>query len=209
MGKSEPLDELGELPAARALPLVRHCGKRGCRRLARPGGRYCRACATDATRAWRKRNRAALEERERARVFTEEQRRLRNARAYLATYLARGSSKAKRGRCEVCADSQVIPAWDAPQRPLEVRWLCAVHYGERREERREEAANRAADAAALIELSRAIAALPAEVRQDLHEAGLGGILGGGAEPGSLFYWWAVRRAFEAYKERLGNGDFWT
>jgi hypothetical protein len=40
--------------------------------------------------------------------------------------------------------------------------------------------------------------LPEEVVAELHAAGLEGFAGRGAEPGTLWYWWALRRAYQRW-----------
>ncbi len=206
--KSAPLDDLDELPAPRPLPLVRHCGKRGCRRSARPGGRYCRPCATDAVRRWRERHRTALAERERARAWSEEQRLVRKARAYVAQYLRRG--KLRKGRCEVCGEPKVLAAWDDPQQPRAVRWLCAEHYADRRDANRDAEESRGALAAEWAEVRRQVLLLPPGVQHELHEAALRGPAGhGAAPPGSTFYWWTLRRELGRLQEKASSEGFWT
>jgi hypothetical protein len=43
-----------------------------------------------------------------------------------------------------------------------------------------------------------IAGLPGEVLARLHAAGLEGFNGRRAAPGSLWYWWALRRAYQGW-----------
>jgi len=205
--KPEPLDELDELPASRRLALVRYCGKRGCRRHARPGGRYCRPCATEAVRRWRKDHAAELAERERARSWSDDQRLLRRARAYVDVYLRRG--KLARGRCEVCGEPQTLAAWDDLAEPLAVRWLCAEHYGDRRDARREADEARVALTAEWAEVRRQVLLLPSEVQRELHEAALRGPAGHGAARGSVFYWWTLRRELWRRRDSEQSSGFWT
>jgi len=205
--KSEPLDELDELPTRRPLPLVRLCGKRGCRRQARPGGRYCRPCATEAVRRWRDRHAAQLAARERARSWSDEQRLLRRARAYVDVYLRRG--KLVRGRCEICGDAATLAAWDDPAQPRAVRWLCAEHYADRRDARHEADEARVALAAEWAEVRRQVLLLPSEVQRELHEAALRGPAGHGAARGSTFYWWTLRRELWRRRDSEQSSGFWT
>ena len=205
--KLAPLDALEELPPPRPLPLLRHCGKRHCRRWARPGGRYCRPCATAATRRWRDRHRSELAARERARGFSAEEQLIRRARAYVDVYIKRG--KMARGRCEICGESEVLAAWDDPSKPREVRWLCRLHYDERRDTAREAAEMRRAIAANVAELKEQLALLPPEARAEIHAAALRGPTGGGCQPNSPFYWWTLRRELQRYTERQTGRIFWT
>jgi len=205
--KSAPLDELDELPASRPLPLVRHCGKRECRRHARAGGRYCRPCATEAVRRWRDRHAAQLAARERARSWSDEQRLLRRARAYVDVYLRRG--KLARGRCEVCGEPQTLAAWDDLAEPLAVRWLCAEHYADRRDARHEADEARVALAAEWAEVRRQVLLLPPPVQAQLNAAALQGPAGHGAQPGSTFYWWTLRRELARLQAKVSSEGFWT
>ncbi len=203
----EPLDELDALPAPRPLPLVRHCGKRGCRRQARPGGRYCRPCATEAVRRWRDRHARELDVRERGRAWSDEQRLVRRARAYVDVYLRRG--KLVRGRCEVCGEPQTLAAWDDPAQPRAVRWLCAEHYADRRDAKREAEQARIALATEWADVRSQVLLLPPAIQAELHAAALKGPVGHGARPGSTFYWWTLRRELQRYADKQNSADFWT
>ena len=198
-----PIDELDELPPPRSLPLRRCCSKRGCRGTARPGGRYCRPCATIATRAWRDRHRARLTERERARNWSDEQRAVRAARAYVAVYVRRG--KLAKGRCAVCNDPDVQPTWRDPKRPLEMEWFCPPHAVERREAADAGAREAAALRAVNEEVKAALALLPPEVQRELHEQATRGLLVRRA--GDMMYWWNLRRALQAYEIRTSGDGF--
>jgi hypothetical protein len=202
---TDPLDDLDELPPPRPLPLLRRCAKRYCRRFCYPGGRYCRPCATAATRRWRDRHRTEVATRERARSFSPEEQLIRRARAYVASYLRRG--KIEKGRCEICGEDEVIAAWDDPTRPLAVRWLCRGHYDERRSTKRQAAAAREAAAAEYAEVRERIALLPPDVQAELHAAALRGPAGNGCRPGSPFYWWTLRRELQRLREN--DQAFWT
>jgi hypothetical protein len=205
--KIPPLDELDDLPAPRPVPLRRPCGKRSgsisCRRNARPGGRYCRPCATDAVRRWRERHRAELTAREADRTWTDEQRLLRRARAYVAVYVRR--RKLTRGRCTVCNDPEVRPTWPDPKKPLQIRWLCREHA----QDERDTAASIAAHNAALLdeyaELRAAIGRLAPAIQLELHECALRGL--GVKKPGDFFYWWNLRRVFQALDHRSSSDGF--
>ena len=197
------IDELDELPPPRSLPLRRCCSKRGCRGTARPGGRYCRPCATIATRAWRDRHRARLTERERARNWSEEQRAVRAARAYVYVYIRRG--KLAKGRCAICNDPDVQPTWRDPRRPLEMEWFCHQHAVERREAADAGARETAALRAVNEEVKAAIALLPLEVQRELHEQAMGGLLV--RRVGDMMYWWNLRRAVQAYELRTSGDGF--
>jgi hypothetical protein len=197
------IDELDELPPPRSLPLRRCCSKRGCRGTARPGGRYCRPCATIATRAWRDRHRARLTERERARNWSDEQRAVRAARAYVYVYIRRG--KLAKGRCAICNDPDVQPTWRDPRRPLEMEWFCHQHAVERREAADAGARESAALRAVNEEVKAAIALLPLEVQRELHEQAMGGLLV--RRVGDMMYWWNLRRAVQAYELRTSGDGF--
>jgi hypothetical protein len=197
------IDELDETPPPRLLPLRRRCSKRGCTVSARPGGRYCRPCATAATRAWRDRYRAQLAERERARIWSDEQRSVRAARAYIAVYLRRG--KIAKGRCAVCNDTEVQPTWRDPKCPLEIQWFCREHAVERREAAEASAREVAALRSVNDEIKAAIALLTPEVQRELHERAMGGLLV--RKPGDLMYWWNLRRALQAYEYRASGDRF--
>jgi hypothetical protein len=197
------IDELDELPPPRSLPLRRCCSKRGCRGTARPGGRYCRPCATIATRAWRDRHRARLTERERARNWSDEQRAVRAARAYVYVYIRRG--KLAKGRCAICNDPDVQPTWRDPRRPLEMEWFCHQHAVERREAADAGARETAALRAVNEEVKAAIALLPLEVQRELHEQAMGGLLV--RRVGDMMYWWNLRRAVQAYELRTSGDGF--
>jgi hypothetical protein len=197
------IDELDELPPPRSLPLRRCCSKRGCRGTARPGGRYCRPCATIATRAWRDRHRARLTERERARNWSDEQRAVRAARAYVYVYIRRG--KLAKGRCAICNDPDVQPTWRHPRRPLEMEWFCHQHAVERREAADAGARETAALRAVNEEVKAAIALLPLEVQRELHEQAMGGLLV--RRVGDMMYWWNLRRAVQAYELRTSGDGF--
>jgi hypothetical protein len=186
------IDELDELGLPSPLPQIRRCSRRECRRTARPGGRYCRQCATDATRRWRERQRPVLLERERSRTFSEQDQLVRRARAYVAEYVKRG--KLARGRCEVCRDAEVIATWDDPKQPRAVRWLCGEHYVDRRESRRDAEAARARLSDSWAEVRAELALLPATVQAELHQVALAGPVGDGCRAGSTFYWWTLRQA---------------
>lgn len=207
MRRPGPLDELEELPPPRPLPLLRHCAKRHCRRFAYPGGRYCRPCATTATRRWRDRHQSELAARERARSFSPEEQLIRRARAYVDVYVRRG--KLERGRCGICGETEVLAAWDDPGRPLEVRWLCRAHYDEHRDTKRDAAAARKAIAAEYAEVREQLALLPPDVQAELHEAALRGPAGLGCQPSSPFYWWTLRRELQRYRDRQSGRIFWT
>jgi hypothetical protein len=202
-----PIDDLEELPLPRPLPLVRQCSKRGCRRTARPGGRYCRPCATTATRRWRDRHADELAERERGRIFSDEDRLIRKARAYVAEYIKRG--KLARERCGVCGEPEVLAAWDDPRKPREVRWLCAEHYADRRDSHREAAEARVRLSSEWADVRAQLALLPPELQTELHEIALKGPAGHGARLGSPFYWWTLRREIQRYAARQSSGTFWT
>ena len=198
-----PIDELDELPSPRALPLRRRCSKRGCRGTARPGGRYCRPCATAATRAWRDRHRTRLAERERARDWSHEQRAVRAARAYVSVYVRRG--KLAKGRCAVCSDPDVQPTWRDPKRPLEIEWFCLQHALERREAADAAARETAALKAINEEAKAAFALLPLEIQRELHEQAMRGLLVRRA--GDMMYWWNLRRVLQAYEVRASGDGF--
>ncbi len=201
--KSAQLDELDELPALQSLPLVRLCGKRGCRRQARPGGRYCRPCATEAGRRWRHSHASELAARERARSWSDEQRLLRRARAYVDVYLRRG--KLARGRCQVCNDPNVQPSWTNPKLPLDVSWLCREHARGQRETAASIARNVAALKAEYGELRDAIALLPQPTQRQLHEEAMRGILV--RKAGDLMYAWNLRRAFQRLTSSSSSDGF--
>lgn len=203
----QPLDPIDEPELPRPLPLIRRCSKRGCRRTARQGGRYCRPCATAATRKWRERNASALAEREKGRIFSEEEQLIRRARAYIDVYLRRG--KLSRGRCGICGEPDVLAAWDDPRKPREVRWLCAEHYADRRDAKREGDAARARLADQFAGLRAELALLPPEVQAELHEAALRGPAGHGCREGSTFYWWTLRRELQRRAARGSSGTFFT
>ena len=175
--------------------MTRSCSTHGCTRPRSPYDRRCRPCATAAQAAYRARHRTTLAARERGRTFSATQRALRHARSTLAVYLARG--KIRRGRCELCAETEVRPAWDDPGWPLVVRWFCPEHYNEHGQLRREVAAGRTAVAARFAALHAAIAALPESEQRALHEAARGGLDGSGAAPGSLRYGIALQHAYQA------------
>jgi len=198
-------DELDELTPPRPL-LRRPCGKKGCRGTARPGGRYCRPCATEAVRRWRDRHATAIAERERARQFSEDQQLIRNARAYVAEYLKRG--KLWKDPCEICGKRDVLAAWDDPGKPQAVRWLCSEHYAERREAKRDVQEARVAIAGEWAEVRRQLLLLPTEVQREVHEAALRGPAGQGVRPESVFYWWTLRRELNRYADRVNSGGFW-
>ena len=205
--KLQPLDPLEAPEPPRPLPLIRRCSKRGCRRTARQGGRYCRPCATAATRRWRERHAAALAEREKGRLFSDEEQLIRRARSYVDVYLRRG--KLCKGRCAICGEPEVLAAWDDPAKPREVRWLCAEHYADRRDAKREGDAARARLADQWADLRAELALLPPTVQAELHEAALRGPAGHGARPGSPFYWWTLRRELQRRAKDEGSGAFWT
>ncbi len=198
------LDELDEQTPPPPLPLRRPCSKAGCRRSARPGGRYCRPCATDATRAWRERHKDALRERERARTWSNEERAVRKARALVAIHIKRG--KLQRGRCEsaMCRDPHTMPAWDNPRLPLEVRWFCRSHYDDRRDAAQQLKVSRAELAEEWAQLRDEVALLPPAVRAELHARALAGPVGHGCKPGSIFYWWTLRRELARYHKRTSG-----
>jgi hypothetical protein len=191
------IDELDELDPPIPLPLIRECSRPGCQRTARHGGRYCRPCATAATRRWRERNAAVLAERERTRTFDDGDQLVRRARAYVTEYVKRG--KLSRGRCEICGEPKVLATWDDPHKPREVRWLCTEHYADRRDSRREADAARARLSAEWAELSDELARLPAALRANVHAAALAGPAGDGCRPGSPFYWWTLRRELRRHR----------
>lgn len=140
-------------------------------------------------RLWRAEHADELRVREGARTFTDEQRLVRNARAYVAMYVRRG--RIKPGSCEICSDRHVSPDWDDPRKPLAVRWFC-------REHRQEHVADVAAARQGLEALRRefaAIADLPADVQAKLHKAALLGLDGNGAEPGTFRYRIALQLAY--------------
>jgi len=202
-----PIDELDDLPPPRPLPLLRPCGRKGCRRWCRPGGRYCRPCATAATRRWRDRHRGELEQRERARSFSDEERAIRSARAYVAQYLKRG--KLGKTPCGVCGEHEVLAAWEDPRRPLSVDWLCREHYHERRDARREAAIARADLSAEWRRVRDEFALLPQDVQAGVHATALQGPVGHGCPAGSTLYWWTLRRELARYSDRQRAGRFWT
>jgi hypothetical protein len=189
--QSAPIDDLDDLPAPRPLPLLRPCGRKGCRRFCRPGGRYCRPCATAATRRWRDRHRGELEERERARAFSREERAIRAARAYVAQYLKRG--KLGKTPCGICGEREVLAAWNDPKRPLEVHWLCRQHYEDHREAQRDAAVARRGLAAEWARVRDELTLLPPAIRAEVHAAALQGPVGHGCPAGSTLYWWTLRR----------------
>jgi hypothetical protein len=205
--ESGPLDPLEELPPPRSLPLLRHCGRPHCRRFAYPGGRYCRPCATAATRRWRDRHQAEVAARERARSFSPEEQLRRRARAYVDVYVRRG--KIEKGRCGICGETEVLAAWDDPARPLDVQWLCRAHADEHRDTAREAAKLRGAIAAEYAEVREQLALLPPDVQAELHEAALRGPAGLGCQPSSPFYWWTLRRELQRYRDRQSGRIFWT
>lgn len=174
--------------------MTQTCCTRGCTRPRTPYDRRCRPCATAAQAAYRARHRTVLAARERQRLFSPAQHALRRARSILAVYLQRG--KLRRGRCELCGEHTVRPAWDDPGQPLAVRWFCSAHYDEHGQLRREVAAGRTAVAARFAALHVAIAALPAHEQIALHEAARRGLDGSGAAPGSLRYWIALQHAYD-------------
>ncbi len=197
------VDELDELTPPPPAPLRRPCSKPGCRRTARPGGRHCRPCATEATRAWRERHRDQIATREQARTWSDEARLVRIARAYVAVYLRRG--KIRRGRCETCGDPRTTAAWDNPRQPLEVRWFCRAHYDDRREAKLADQASRTELAEEWAQVRDQLSLLPPAVQTALHEAALKGPFGRGVQPGSIFYWWTLRRELARYRERRSEG----
>lgn len=165
------------------------CSSPLCEGLRTPYGRYCRPCATVATRRWRDRHSEELRDRERSRVFSDAQQALRRARGYVAAYVRRG--KIARGTCEICAASEVSPDWDDPSQPRAVRWFCSAH---RREHIEDAAAVRQSLAALRVEFAT-IATLPQDVLLSLHAAALRGLDGTGAEPGTLRYKIALQFAY--------------
>ncbi len=192
-------DELDELSPPPPVALRRPCSKSGCKGSARPGGRYCRPCATAATRAWRERHREQLAAREQARTWSNEARLIRIARAYVAVYLRRG--KIRRGRCETCGDSRTTAAWDDPSQPLEVRWFCQEHLGDRREAKRATQASRLELAEEWARLRDQVTLLPPAVQAELQAAALKGPFGRGVPPNSIWYWWTLRRELQRLIER--------
>lgn len=116
---------------------------------------------------------------------------MRAARAYVAEYVKRG--KLARGRCELCNESETAAIWDDPSKPLAVRWRCRDHRSERREDQRAIAQAQAALQGEFATLRMAVAALPPEVRANLHTIALLGLAGEGCEAGSLRYWLTLRR----------------
>lgn len=48
--------------------------------------------------------------------------------AHQAVYKAIKKGKLKRGRCEVCKSPQTQGHHEDYSKPLEVRWLCALHH---------------------------------------------------------------------------------
>jgi len=181
--------------------VTRSCS-RGCTRPRTPYDRRCRPCATAAQAAYRARHRTELQAREQQRTFSSTQQALRRARSYLAVYLKRG--KLRPGRCELCGDPTVRPAWNDPQQPLAVRWFCHTHYGEHVELQHEVGAGIVAVAAQFAALRSAIAALPEAEQARLHQHALGGLDGTGAEAGSLRYWLALR---QTYQRRMQSSPF--
>lgn len=104
---------------------VRWCARPRCRRPARPAGRYCRPCASEATQRWRDADRSTINARRRDRAGQrdEGERRRDSARAQLAVYVQRG--RVTRGRCSVCGTRTNVGAYQPDlKRPLEAVWLC-------------------------------------------------------------------------------------
>jgi len=177
----------------------RRCNTPDCARHARPRGRFCGACAV---RRWRESHPDRAASHERNRVWTEAQKLLRNARAYVAVLVSRG--KLAPAACEQrgCTESRfghTVPTWDDPARPRAVRWFCGQHRRESALMRAESKRLRAEYRATITELVAAIDLLPLDLRQRLDAAGRDGVNGRGAERGSAWYWWAVRRAYETWR----------
>lgn len=205
MLKSAPRDDLDPLELPAPLPLRRPCSKPRCRRTARPGGRYCRPCASEASARWYHAKRdEILARRLGRRDERDDDRRARDsARAYVAVYERRG--KLARGRCVVCNDPEVQPTWRDPKVPLAVRWLCREHARDERDAATSAAASVASLKAEYAELQAAIALLPQAVQRQLHEQALRGILV--RKVGDIMYWWNLRRAFEALNSRSSSDGF--
>ncbi len=146
-------------------------------------------------------------ERERGRRFSDEQRLIRNARAYVAQYLKRG--KLCKGRCEICGEPQVLAAWDDPRVPCAVRWQCREHYNERREAKHGAAEARESIAAQWAEVRWQLLLLPREAQRVLHDAALRGPAGQEAVAGSFFYWWTLRRELGRYLAAGSSSGFWS
>ncbi len=201
--RHDGLDDLD--PPSAPLPLRRPCSKSGCRGTARPGGRYCRPCATEASARWYEAKREGILARRHGRrdERNEEQRARDSARAYVAVYERRG--KLERARCSVCNDPNVQPTWRNPKLPLVVRWLCREHARDERETAASTARDRAAIKAEYAELQAAIALLPQAVRSQLHDQAMRGLLV--RKVGDLMYWWNLRRAFQALNYASSSDGF--
>lgn len=175
----------------------RRCNTPDCAQHARPRGRFCGACAV---RRWRESRPEAAAAHERRRTWTPEQRTIRNARAYVAVLVSRGKLEPAACAQRGCTESRhTVPTWDDPARPREVRWFCGRHRRESALMRAEGERLRTAYAATLKALVAAIGLLPPALRERFHTAGLGGVNGRGAERGSAWYWWAVRRAYDTWR----------
>ena len=202
---SDDLDPLDPLPPPAPLQLRRPCAKTRCRQTARPGGRYCRRCATEASARWYRAHQAEILARrcghrdERG----DEDRARDSARSYVAVYLRRG--KLERRPCEVCKDPNVQPTWRDPRHPLEVRWLCREHARDQREAADAHAREVTALRTQFGELTAAIALLPPGVQRELHDQAMRGILV--RRVGDLMYYWNLRRAFTAHESASSSDGF--
>jgi hypothetical protein len=113
----------------------RLCSERSCDRPARKRGTTCGRCTT---RAWRKRHRTTIAERERQRTFTPDERAARRASAFVFTYLRR--SAITREPCVTCGRSEVVPHWPDLTKPLNLTWFCRPHRDVERERLAEQTA---------------------------------------------------------------------
>jgi hypothetical protein len=89
-----------------------------------------------------------------------------------------------------------MPAWDDPSQPRNVRWFCREHYDERRDAGLQLEAEHEALVDEYAALRAEIKLLPPAVQAALHEAARKGPFGRGAEPGSIWYWWTLRRELQ-------------
>jgi hypothetical protein len=115
----------------------RPCGRAGCEKSCRTGGRYCRACCAAASRRSHARHRRERNARRRDRAAERDAlARMRDsARAKLYVAIARG--KMEKGSCAVCGCGEVTAFIVDPARWWEAIWLC-------REDRHEEIVRRLA-----------------------------------------------------------------
>lgn len=161
-------------------------------------GRYCRECASEATRRWRadpeKREAERFRRRARDASLPSREQRANVARSYVAEYVKRGLLA--REPCELCGRraTAFIPNPDQLRRQdgsFNVRWLCRDHRSEA-----DAPANQADPLRDLADDVRAIAqafvTLPADEQRRLHERAMQGL--GVKRVGDTFYWYWVGRA---------------